>query len=178
MLLSLHGQSKDALAKNQPGAWEYDIIAPNYKCNMTDIQASLGLVQLERYEDILKIRENIVKTYNRGLDQLDNLHYLVHDFEENRSSYHLYFMRIDGINEKERNEIIIKLAEQGISTNVHYKPLPLLTAYKNLGFNIENYPKAFNYYQNEITLPLNSKMSLEDAEYVVSEIRKILDVKP
>ena len=178
MLLSLHGQSKDALAKNQPGAWEYDIIAPNYKCNMTDIQASLGLVQLERYEDILKIRENIVKTYNRGLNQLDNLHYLVHDFEENRSSYHLYFMRIDGINEKERNEIIIKLAEQGISTNVHYKPLPLLTAYKNLGFNIENYPKAFNYYQNEITLPLNSKMSLEDAEYVVSEIRKILDVKP
>lgn len=175
MLLSLHGQSKDALAKNQPGAWEYDIVAPNYKCNMTDIQASLGLVQLERYQEILEIRKELVQLYNEGLDKIGKMSYLEHGFSETSSSYHLYFMRVNGFNEEQRNAMIVKLAERGISSNVHYKPLPLLTAYKNLGFDIQDYPKAYNYYQNEITLPLNSLMSLEDAQYVVDTIEEVIN---
>lgn len=176
MLLILHGQSKDALAKNVPGSWEYDIIAPNYKCNMTDIQAAIGISQLERYDDILEVRNHLVNSYNEQIDrEFKNILHLDHSNEYQNSSSHLYFIRIDGINEEERNSIIIKLAERGISTNVHYKPLPLLTAYKNLGFEINDYPAAYNYYQNEITLPLNSLMVLEDVEYVVNNLVEVLN---
>jgi dTDP-4-amino-4,6-dideoxygalactose transaminase len=153
MLYSLHGQSKDALAKNQKGAWEYDIVYPAYKCNMTDILAAIGLVQLERYEALLERRKGIIKTYDRALLPL-GVKSLQHYGEDYSSSGHLYLARIPGIGEAERNDIIVKMAEAGVATNVHYKPLPMFTAYKNLGFDIKNYPNAFNMYKNEITLPL------------------------
>lgn len=174
MLYSLHGQSKDALAKTQKGAWEYDIVYPAYKSNMTDIMAAIGLIQLDRYAGLMKRREEIIKMYDQGLLPL-GIQTLQHYGKNFRSSGHLYFIRIPGIEEAQRNEIIIKLAELGVSCNVHYKPLPMFTAYKNLGFDIKNYPNAFSMYGNEITLPLNTLMSNEDVDYVIEMLQKVLN---
>ena len=171
MLLSLHGQSKDALAKTQLGAWEYDIIAPYYKCNMTDIMASLGLVQLKRYPSILARRKEIIEKYNEGLKDLD-LSVLNHYGDDFASSGHLYLVRLNGKTREQCNAVITKMAEAGIATNVHYKPLPLLTAYKNLGFDIKDYPNAYAMFENEITLPLHTKLTDEDVEYVIETFRK------
>ncbi len=173
MLYSLHGQSKDALAKTQKGAWEYDIVYPAYKCNMTDIMASIGLIQLERYEDLLNRRKEIISMYDnvflpKGIKSLN------HYGEDFTSSGHLYLARIPSIGEKERNEIIIKMAEAGIATNVHYKPLPMFTAYKNLGFDIKEYPNSYNQYVNEITLPLHTLLSDEDVQYVTANLIEAL----
>lgn len=173
MLYSLHGQSKDALAKTQKGAWEYDIVYPAYKCNMTDIMAGIGMVQLNRYEGLLKRRKQIIDMYDQALLPL-GLQSLQHYGEDFTSSGHLYLVRIPGIAETERNEIIIKMAEAGVACNVHYKPLPMFTAYKNLGFNIEDYPNAFNNYKNEVTLPLHTLLSNEDVEYVIQGLTKVL----
>lgn len=172
-ILSLHGQTKDALAKNKLGAWEYDILEPAYKCNMTDIQAAIGLAQLNRYENLIKRRHEIIKKYNKAFEKL-NVQLLQHKNEKNVSSGHLYLVRVNGIDEKKRNEIIVKMAERGIATNVHYKPLPLLTAYKNLGFKIEDYPNAYDYYKNEITLPLYSKLTDEEVDYIIENFVNIL----
>ena len=153
MLLSLHGQSKDALAKTQLGAWEYDIVCPAYKCNMTDIMAALGLAQFRRYPGLLARRKDIIRKYDQALRPL-GVEVLEHYTDEAVSGGHLYLTRIPCIHAKDRNEIITKLAEQGIASNVHYKPLPMMTAYKNLGFDIKDYPRAYERYENEITLPL------------------------
>ncbi|MFB5687575.1 DegT/DnrJ/EryC1/StrS family aminotransferase [Bacillus cereus] len=174
MLYSLHGQSKDALAKTQKGAWEYDIVYPAYKCNMTDIMAAIGLVQLNRYEKLMQRRREIIEMYDRLLLPL-GIQSLQHYGEESTSSGHLYLARIPWIGEAERNEIIVKMANMGIATNVHYKPLPMLTAYKKLGFDIENYPNAFNVYKNEITLPLHTLLSDTDVEYICNSLKEILD---
>lgn len=171
MLYSLHGQSKDALAKTQIGAWEYDIVYPAYKCNMTDIMAGFGLVQLNRYESLLKRRKEIIEMYDNALLPL-GIQTIKHYEEDFSSSGHLYLARIPGIGEVERNEIIIKMAEVGIACNVHYKPLPMFTAYQNLGFDIKEYPNAFDVYKNEITLPLHTLLSDEDIEYVGSWLGK------
>ena len=172
-LLSLHGQNKDALAKTQLGAWEYDIVAPNFKCNMTDIMAGIGLVQLKRYPEILRRRQQIINRYDEVLrDQ--NLQLLLHYGENHTSSGHLYLVRLIGREIDERNEIIIKMAERGIACNVHYKPLPMMTAYKNLGFDIENYPNAYNQYRNEITLPLHTRLSDEEIEYVLANFINLI----
>ncbi|MGU8831523.1 DegT/DnrJ/EryC1/StrS family aminotransferase [Clostridium perfringens] len=175
MILSLHGQTKDALSKNKIGSWEYDILEPAYKCNMTDIMSAIGLAQLNRYEEILKYRKKLIKTYDEGLVLNKNLHILRHYTEESNSSGHLYLVRVLGITEKERNELIIKMAKLGIATNVHYKPLPILTAYKNLGFDIKDYPNAFTMYKNEITLPLNTLMSYDDVKYTIECLKISLD---
>lgn len=174
MLYSLHGQSKDALAKTQKGAWEYDIVYPAYKCNMTDLMASIGLVQLDRYESLLQRRKDIIEMYDQALLPLgiNGINHFGVDFA---SSGHLYLARIPGIGEKERNEIIIQMAEAGIATNVHYKPLPMFTAYKNLGFDIANYPNAYKQHVNEITLPLHTLLSNGDVEYVVDNLKKIIN---
>ena len=172
MLLSLHGQSKDALAKTKLGAWEYDIVAPNYKCNMTDIMASLGIAQLKRYPHILERRKEIIKMYNEGLKDL-NVSVLPHYTDINESCGHLYLVRILDFGEKERNEFIIKMAELGVATNVHYKPLPMHTGYKNLGFDIKDYPNAYNLYKNEVTLPLHTCLSDEDVFYVIECFNKV-----
>lgn len=171
MLLSLHGQSKDALAKTQLGAWEYDIVAPYYKCNMTDIMASIGLVQLKRYPEILKRRRQIIEQYNAGLKELD-VQVLAHYNESTSSSGHLYLVRLNGKTREQCNQIINKMAEAGVATNVHYKPLPLLTAYKNLGFDIASYPHAYAQYENEITLPLHTKLTDDDVAYVIKTFIK------
>lgn len=168
MLLSLHGQSKDALAKTKLGAWEYDILSPAYKCNMTDIMAAIGLAQMDRYEGLLKRREEIIETYDRALKPL-GIQVLDHYGEDHRSTGHLYLTRIPGIDRETANQIIEKMAEAGIATNVHYKPLPLLTAYKNLGFRMEDYPNAYRQFENEITLPLHTLLSDADVEYVVEK---------
>ncbi|BCB40349.1 UDP-bacillosamine synthetase [Bacillus cereus] len=173
MLYSLHGQSKDALAKTQKGAWEYDIVYPAYKCNMTDIMAAIGLVQLDRYENLMNRRRAIIEMYDRALSPL-GIKGLQHYGENFASSGHLYLVRIPGIGETERNEIIIKMAEMGVACNVHYKPLPMLTAYKNLGFDIKGYPNAFNMYKNEITLPLHTQLSNQDIEYIIDCLKKSL----
>lgn len=173
MILSLHGQTKDALAKTKFGAWEYDIISPAYKCNMTDIAAAIGLSQFKRYEYMLNRRKEIINMYNEMLSDLD-LHTLQHYGADYESSGHLYLVRLNGKNEEFRNKLIIKMAERGIATNVHYKPLPMMTAYKNLGFDINDYPNAFNMYKNEVTLPLNTLMSDEDVKYVCECLRNIL----
>ena len=172
-LLSLHGQSKDALAKTQVGAWEYDIIGPWYKCNMTDIMAAIGLKQLDRYPDLLKRRKEIVKKYDAVCDELGVKH-LVHCGDNYQSSNHLYLTRIPGISDETRREIIIKLAERGVSTNVHYKPLPMMTAYKNMGWDIKDFPNAYHYYENLITLPLHTKLSDEDVEYVIEKYKEVI----
>lgn len=173
MLLSLHGQSKDALAKTQMGAWEYDIAAPYFKCNMTDIMASLGIVQLKRYPALLKRRKEIIEMYNEGLKGLD-VKVLKH-FEKNyASSGHLYLVRLNGKNREECNQIIKKMAEAGVATNVHYKPLPLLTAYKKLGFDMRQYPNAYAMFENEITLPLHTKLTNEEVKYVIEVFKKCL----
>ncbi|WP_283153408.1 DegT/DnrJ/EryC1/StrS family aminotransferase [Guptibacillus hwajinpoensis] len=173
MLYSLHGQSKDALAKSQKGSWEYDIIYPAYKCNMTDISAGIGLIQLERYEDSLKRRRQIIKLYNEILQKyvISSLQHFGDDFS---SSGHLYLARIPGICVEERNEIIIEMAKMGVACNVHYKPLPLFTAYKNLGFEIRNYQNAYKLYENEISLPLHTLLSDEDVDYICKCLIDIL----
>lgn len=171
MLLSLHGQNKDALAKTKLGAWQYDIIWPAYKCNMTDIMASLGLSQLERYENILKRRRDIVKMYDSGLQDM-NIQHLNHISDNNLSSCHLYIMRLLEKSLEERNEFIEKLAKAGVPANVHYQPLPLLSAYKNLGFDIKDYPNAYDMYKNEVTLPLHTLLSEEDVEYIILKIKE------
>ena len=174
MLQSLHGQNKDALAKDKAGGWEYDIAAPLYKCNMTDIMASIGLVQLKRYQNMLKKRKEYIETYNRIL--CDKEFIPLNHFGENfASSGHLYLLRIKDISVQKRNLIIEKMAEKGIAVNVHYKPLPLLTAYKNLGFDINLYPNAYSQFCNEITLPLNTKMSKDDVVYVANSLKEILN---
>lgn len=172
-LYSLHGQSKDALAKTQIGAWEYDIIGPWYKCNMTDIMAAIGLKQLERYPALLGRRREIIEKYDAMCDELGIMH-LQHYGEKHASSGHLYLTRIPGISDKQRREIITKLAERGVSTNVHYKPLPMMTAYKNMGWDIKDFPNAYAYYENLITLPLHTKLSDEDVEYVVENFRAVV----
>ncbi len=174
MLLTLHGQSKDALAKTQLGAWEYDIVAPYFKCNMTDIMAAIGLAQLERYPDMLKKRKRIITMYNDGLKDL-GFDSLEHYNDRVMSSGHLYLTRIIGKDADFRNDFIIKMAERGIACNVHYKPLPMHTAYKNLGFDIKDYPNAYNQFANEVTLPLNTLMTEEDVEYVIENIVEVLD---
>jgi dTDP-4-amino-4,6-dideoxygalactose transaminase len=173
MLYSLHGQSKDALAKTQKGAWEYDIVYPAYKCNMTDIMAAIGLIQLNRYDGVMKRRKEIVEMYDNALLPL-GFQSLQHYSKDSSSSGHLYLLRIPNIKESDRNEIIVKMAEVGVACNVHYKPLPMLTAYRNLGFSIKDYPNAFRMYENEITLPLHTLLSNHDVDYVVSCLRDIV----
>ncbi len=174
MLASLHGQSKDALAKTQLGSWEYDILYPAYKCNMTDIFAAIGLAQLERYDGLLERRYAIVKKYDDEFKKL-GLKPIKHFEDGNKSSCHLYMLRIPNASVEERNQIIIKLAEREIAANVHYKPLPLLTAYKNLGFDIKDYPNAFKLYENAITLPLHTLLTDEEVEYVIDNLKEILE---
>jgi len=174
MLYSLHGQSKDALEKSKIGGWEYDIIYPAYKCNMTDILAGFGLVQLRRYESLLKRRKEIIEMYDSILHPL-GIQSLCHFGEDFLSSGHLYLTRIPGISETERNEIILKMAEAGIATNVHYKPLPMFTAYKNLGFDIKDYPNAYAQYSNEITLPLHTLLSDDDVKYICRNLMSAIE---
>ena len=172
-LLSLHGQSKDALAKTQLGAWEYDIVAPDYKCNMTDISAAIGLVQIRRYAELLHRRRQIVERYNEALKDC-NVQVLNHYGDDHQSSGHLYLVRLLGKDCEYRNEVIRKMAERGIACNVHYKPLPMMTAYKNLGFDIKDYPNAYRQFENEVTLPLHTRLSDEDVEYVISNFVDII----
>ena len=172
-LLSLHGQSKDALAKTQLGAWEYDIVAPDYKCNMTDISAAIGLVQIRRYAELLHRRRQIVERYNEALKDC-NVHVLNHYGDDHQSSGHLYLVRLLGKDCEYRNEVIRKMAERGIACNVHYKPLPMMTAYKALGFDIKDYPNAYRQFENEVTLPLHTRLSDEDVEYVIGNFVEIL----
>ncbi|WP_010677048.1 DegT/DnrJ/EryC1/StrS family aminotransferase [Bacillus timonensis] len=174
MLFSLHGQSKDALSKTQKGAWEYDIVYPAYKCNMTDIMAGIGLIQLDRYEGLLERRKEIIEMYDKALLPL-GIESLEHYGEDFASSGHLYLARIPGISEEKRNEIIINMAESGVACNVHYKPLPMFTAYRNLGFDIKDYPNAYKQYINEITLPLHTLLSDEDVEYICMNLKKSLE---
>lgn len=173
-LLSLHGQNKDALHKNGLGNWEYDIIGTYYKCNMTDIMASVGLAQMNRYSDLIKRRHDIISMYNDGLKNLP-VKVLNHYDEFHKSSGHLYLVRVDNIDVEMRNEIIIEMAKRGVATNVHYKPLPLLTAYKNLGFNIDNYSNSYNQYKNEITLPLYSKLTDDEVNYIIKNFKETLE---
>ena len=172
-LLSLHGQSKDAFNKTQLGNWEYDIVAPLYKCNMTDIMAAIGLAQLRRYDNLIDRRHEIIEKYNKVLNKLP-VQILNHCDKNHRSSGHLYLVRVNGIDENVRNNIIIKMAERGIATNVHYKPLPLLTAYSDLGFDIKDYPNSYNLYKNEITLPLYSKLTDEEVDYITANFVEVL----
>ncbi|MBE6262901.1 MAG: DegT/DnrJ/EryC1/StrS family aminotransferase [Prevotella sp.] len=172
-LFSLHGQNKDALAKTKLGAWEYDIIGPWYKCNMTDIMAALGLVQMERYEGLLKRRQEIVARYNEALKDLP-VAVLNHKDADHCSSHHLYLVRLLGKTREDANKVIEQMAERGIACNVHYKPLPMMTAYKALGFDIKDYPNAYHLFENEVTLPLHTKLTDEDVEYVISNFVEIV----
>lgn len=174
MLLSLHGQSKDALAKTQLGAWEYDIAAPYFKCNMTDIMASLGLVQLRRYPDILQRRRKIIEKYNEGLKE-SPVTVQQHYGDDFASSGHLYLVRVNGKTREECNDIITKMAEKGVATNVHYKPLPMLTAYKGLGFDIKDYPNAHAMFENAITLPLHTLLTDEEVDYVIKTFKECIE---
>ncbi len=180
MLLSLHGQSKDALAKTKAGAWEYDILSPAYKCNMTDIMAAMGRVQLKRYDALLARRKEIISMYDEGIRKINEqlsdyqLVSLRHYDETITSSGHLYLMRVLGAGQEQRNVWIQKMSEMGVATNVHYKPLPMLTAYKNLGFDMKNYPHAYHLFENEISLPLHTKLSDEDVEYVLACLERCL----
>ena len=172
-LFSLHGQNKDALAKTKLGAWEYDIIGPWYKCNMTDIMAALGLVQMQRYEGLLKRRQEIVEKLNEGLKGLP-VAVLNHKDAGHCGSHHLYLIRLLGKNREETNKVIEQMAERGIATNVHYKPLPMMTAYKALGFDINNYPNAYHLFENEITFPLHTKLTDEDVDYIIDNFVDII----
>ena len=172
-ILSLHGQTKDALEKTQKGSWEYDILLPAYKCNMTDIQAGIGLGQIERYDSMLARRHEIIDKYDAAFKD-SKVIIPQHKTESSKSSGHLYLSRIKDITPEQRNEIIIKMEERGISVNVHYKPLPLLTAYKNLGFDIKDYPNAHNLFKNEITLPVYSKLTDEEVDYITKNLLEIL----
>ena len=171
-LLSLHGQSKDALAKTKLGAWEYDIKGPWYKCNMTDIMAALGLVQMKRYPAMLERRKEIIGRYNEAFKDL-NVQVLDHYTAEHQSCGHLYILRLLGKDENTRNEFITKMAKRGIATNVHYKPLPMHTAYKKLGFDIKDYPHAYEQYKNEVTLPLHTKLTDEDVEFIIGNFKEV-----
>ncbi len=180
-LFSLHGQNKDALAKTKLGGWEYDIIGPWYKCNMTDIMAALGLAQMRRYPELLERRKKMVARYNEAIDKLNanfdanhQVVYLNHKDTDHCSSHHLYMVRLEGRTREETNKVIEQMAERGIATNVHYKPLPMMTAYKALGFDIKDYPNAYHLFENEMTLPLNTKMTDEDLEYVIENFVEIL----
>lgn len=172
-LLSLHGQSKDALAKTQLGAWEYDIVGPWYKCNMTDVVAGIGLAQMKRYSGLLSRRKEIITTYDAVFRPL-GIETLNHYTSEHQSSGHLYITRVPGITLEQRNEIIIKMAEEEIACNVHYKPLPMMTAYKNLGFDIADYPNAYQRFANEITLPLHTKLTDEEVNYIIKKYTEIV----
>lgn len=172
-LLSLHGQSKDALAKTQLGAWEYDIVGPWYKCNMTDVVAGIGLAQMKRYSGLLSRRKEIISKYDAALRPL-GIETLNHYTQEHQSSGHLYITRVPGITLEQRNEIIIKMAEEEIACNVHYKPLPMMTAYKNLGFDIADYPNAYQRFANEITLPLHTKLTDEEVNYIIEKYIRIV----
>ena len=173
-IYSLHGQTKDALEKTQKGSWEYDILIPAYKCNMTDVQAGIGLGQLKRYNSMLERRHELIKRYD---DVFKDTRVIVpnHRGENHISSGHLYLARLDGVSLEERNEIIVKMEERGISTNVHYKPLPLLTAYKNLGFDIKDYPNAYGLFENEISLPIYSTLTDEEVDYISRNLLEILN---
>lgn len=177
MLLSLHGQSKDALAKTKLGSWEYDIVAPLYKCNMTDVHAAIGLGQIRRYDEILSRKKSIVEKMNKSFKEL-TLKSFVHYTEEYESSGHLYILRLfnqkgKAVSSDVRNDFITKMAELGVATNVHYKPLPMHTAYKNLGFDIKDYPNAYEQFKNEVTLPLHTCLSDEDVDYIIDMVRKV-----
>ena len=172
MLYSLHGQSKDALAKTRLGAWEYDIKGTYYKCNMTDIMASIGLVQLARYPELLKRRRDIIGRYTEGI-RADDIDVMPHYTDKYTSSGHLFLVRLLGRGEEDRNELITKMAEAGVATNVHYKPLPMHTAYKNLGFDIKDFPNSYDMYHNEITLPLHTLLTDEQVEYVISRFNSL-----
>lgn len=174
MLYSLHGQSKDALSKEKSGGWEYDIMFPGYKCNMTDIMAAIGLMQLKRYDSLLNRRKEIIEMYDNGLLPL-GVQRLQHYGNDFNSSGHLYLARIPNISIMKRNEIIVKMAEAGIACNVHYKPLPMLTAYKNLGFDIKDYPNSFDMYVNEITLPLHTLLNNDDVKYVIRNLNDVIN---
>lgn len=174
-LLSLHGQNKDALAKTQLGAWEYDIVAPNYKCNMTDIMAAIGLMQFKRYPEMLARRREIINHYNNGLKG-QQVEVLNHYDEKHSSSGHLYLVRLIGKDVEFRNEVINRMAERGIACNVHYKPLPMMTAYKNLGFDINDFPNSYNQYKNEITLPLHTCLTDEQVDYVIKNFVEIINL--
>jgi dTDP-4-amino-4,6-dideoxygalactose transaminase len=171
-LFSLHGQSKDALAKTKLGAWEYDIVGPWYKCNMTDIMAAIGLVQMKRYPSMLQRRKEIIEQYDAALSK-EGIEVLNHYDNDHRSSGHLYITRIPNISLEQRQDIIEQMAECGIATNVHYKPLPMMTAYKNLGFDIANFPNAYARFANEITLPLHTKLTSEEIEYIIDNYIRI-----
>lgn len=177
-LYSLHGQSKDALSKNQLGSWEYDILGPWYKCNMTDIHAAIGLAQMKRYPSLLKHRREIIEKFDNAFKPL-GVHTLPHFTDEYTSSGHLYLTRVfkkngEPISDEERREIIIKMAERGITTNVHYKPLPMMTGYKNLGFDIKDYPNAYAHYANEISLPLFSRLTDEEVDYIIDNYTDVI----
>ena len=173
MLASLHGQSKDALAKTAVGSWEYDILYPAYKCNMTDIMAAIGLAQMERYPGLLARRREIIERYDAAFRPL-GLIPLEHYADDRKSSGHLYPIRIPGADEADRNEIIKRMGEKGVACNVHYKPLPMLTAYKNMGFDIKDYPNAFDLYRNEVTLPLHTRLTDEEVEYIITSLKEVL----
>ena len=173
-LMSLHGQNKSTLSKNKPGSWEYDVIAPFYKCNMTDIAATIGLAQLERYDDMLLRRYEIIEKYNKAFASLD-LKLLTYKDENHTSSGHLYPVRVVGIDEERRNLIIEKMAEAEIACNVHYKPLPMLTAYKSLGYKISDYPNAYAQYKNEISLPLYSRLTDEQVDYIIENFKRCVE---
>ena len=173
-LLSLHGQNKDALSKMQLGSWEYDIVGPWFKYNMSDIMASIGLGQLKRYPELLAKREEIIKQYDEGLKN-SNIKVLNHYGESYHSNGHLYLTRVEGIDEKTRNKIIEEMAKRGIATNVHYKPLPMMTAYKKLGFDIKDFPNSFDQYKNGITLPLHTQLTKEEVDYVIRNYLEIVD---
>ena len=171
--MCIRDRSKDALAKTQLGAWEYDIVSPAYKCNMTDIMAGIGLVQLKRYPELLKRRREIIERYDKALHGL-HVQVLAHYGPDHASSGHLYLVRLLGKDVPERNDFITRMAERGIACNVHYKPLPMMTAYKALGFDIEDYPNAYDMYRNEVTLPLHTRLSDEDIDYVLTNFTEIL----
>lgn len=174
-IYSLHGQTKDALAKTKIGSWEYDILIPGYKCNMTDIMVAIGLVQLDRYPELIERRSQIVETYNNSFR--NTIIKPIPHFSENKtyeSSYHLYIIHLEGFTLEQRNEVIKKMAVNGIACNVHYKPLPMLTAYKNMGFDIEDFPNAYHYFENTMTLPLHTKLSDEEVNYIVENLKMIV----
>ena len=173
MLLTLHGQSKDALAKTKLGAWEYDIVGPYFKCNMTDIMAGIGLAQFRRYQGLLARRKEIIEKYTKGISG-DNIQILAHYGSDFKSSGHLFLVRVLNMNEEDRNNLITKMAEKGIATNVHYKPLPMHTAYKNLGFDIKDFPNSYNMYHNEITLPLHTLLTDEQVDFVINTFNELI----
>lgn len=173
-IYSLHGQTKDALSKSQLGSWEYDIVVPGYKCNMTDIMASIGLIQLDRYPSLLKRRQEIVDKYTNAF-QNSVVVPLVHSTVNQKSSMHLYITHLKDFSLEQRNEVIQKMADAGIACNVHYKPLPLLTAYKNMGFDIQDFPNANDYFENELTLPLHTGLSDDDVEYIITTLKNIVE---